>query len=883
PLFAPVLSGTGQEKPDGQKAREHVRYLAADEFRGRRSGTPEYRRAAEYVAAKMKEYGLQPGGDSGTWFQEVPLKDWRYIEPPVRLELVSPVRRIYHAGRNRDFGPVSGTGSGTVKGNLAFAGYGVVSEKMPWNDYEGVNVKGKIVLVLPDVPAAMDSEEKKEWSLDKKIQTAAERGAVGLIELDLSSPGQTGLTPPGRPASIQKKETCPPGFVVLRANRNFIDDVFYSTGKSWRYPVSLLLREKKPQPLELDAVVEMEAHSTWEDRQAPNVIGILPGRDRKLKEEVVVIGGHLDHLGVGVDGYVYPGADDNAASVGTILELARVLQANKFRPKRTVVFAAWAGEELGLRGANYYVEHPVRRLEKTALYINIDMVGTGDSDLWVGGMWEYADLYDIIKEALDPEMKEKLNSRMNYRGSDHTAFMRKGVPWISLRTGNPLTEGLDDEHPEYHHPGDLPEYIQPELLELAANYHYKILTYVANTPQKLLDPRHRIQALHRDAVVADMHCDAIGRYIAGEDLTKDNPKGHIDIPKLKRGAVDLEVFACFVPPPQSEVEKHQAARKIFDQVEHVHRLVEENPKDLALVLEPNDVAAVRNTGKTGVLIGIEGGYALENDLNLLRSFHRSGVRLLTLTHWTRTDWADASGDEPAELGGLTEFGEKVIQEMNRLGMVIDVSHAHDETFADVLNVSKAPVVASHSCCRALADHHRNLSDDMLKALAKNNGVVGVNFMPGFLSAEVSRRQKALWAEIAAKYGLPQDRNRLKDANPELREKATSEFRSKWAEAQKTLEPATVKTLVDHIAHVIEVTGSADHVGLGSDFDGISTTPVGLENIGLLPAITEELTARGYKNADIRKILGDNFLRVFNSVRKIAKDIQSGGKESGRDE
>ena len=249
-------------------------------------------------------------------------------------------------------------------------------------------------------------------------------------------------------------------------------------------------------------------------------------------------------------------------------------------------------------------------------------------------------------------------------------------------------------------------------------------------------------------------------------------------------------------------------------------MVDENPNDLLLVLNPTDLRQIRGTRKTGVLIGIEGGYAIENNLRLLRSFYRSGVRLMTLTHWTHTDWADASGDPEPTYGGLTELGEGVVKEMNKLGMIIDISHAHDDTFWDVIELTDSPIVASHSCARALSNHHRNMSDDMLKALAKNGGVIGINFYPGFLK------------EGGSENSLPQ---------------------------------VDVKTVVDHIDHIVEVTGKADFVGLGSDFDGIGTPPEGLENVGLMANITSELVKRGYKDADIKKILGGNFLRVFRKV------------------
>ena len=866
PVLGAAEAAAARPTADGAKAFAHIAFLASDELKGRKAGTPEYRRAAEYVAAEMRKAGLKPGGENGTWFQEVPFKAWTDFEQPIRLEILAPAPRVYFAGRGRDFTPVNGTGSGTVRGGLVFAGYGVVSEKDGWNDYAVLDAKGKIVLVLPDLPDSLGSEAKADWNFGKKVKTAAEKGAVGLIEMDLSTPGeprQPGERRP-RPGMLSPGQ-CPEGFVVMRAGRDFLSDAFYLVEKSWRDLVSKTLRLKKSFTLELGAEAEMEAHFVSGERNAPNVVGIMPGTDLKLKGEALVIGGHLDHLGVGVDGWIYPGADDNATSAAVVLETARALTAAKFKPARTVVFCSWAGEELGLQGSRYYTEHPVIPLDKTALYMNIDMVGTGDSDLLVGGMTEFAELYEIVKKGLDAPTIAKLRARPNYRGSDHTSFWTKNVPAISLRTGEVLTEKLDDEHPEYHMPGDRPGLIDPELLREASQYHCDIVTYLATSRENLLDPIHRTLFLHREATVVDMHCDTIARAMAGEDLSKDLPAGHVDIPKLRRGGVDLEVFACYAPPPSNDLEKYQSANKVFAEIEAVHDLVEKNPDDLALVLTPQDANAARNDSKTGVLIGIEGGYAIENDLVLLREFYRAGVRLMTLTHWTATDWADASGDPKPIHGGLTPFGESVVAEMNKLGMIIDVSHSGDETFWDVLRLSKAPVVASHSACRALSPHHRNLSDEMLKALAEKNGLIGITVLPGFLRSELDTKQSQLFAKVAAEHGLPADDQAIGKADPAKRDAFNADFDKRWAALKKTLPPVDVKTVVDHIDHVVKVTGDADHVGLGSDYDGTSDTPVGLENIGLLPNITKELVRRGYKPDAIRKILGGNFMRIFMGV------------------
>ncbi len=484
----------------------------------------------------------------------------------------------------------------------------------------------------------------------------------------------------------------------------------------------------------------------------------------------------------------------------------------------------------------------------------------------MGGLDEFRELFELIREGLDPELQQKMHPRLQYTGSDHMSFCWKGVPWISLRTGGLLTPELDDEHPEYHRAGDDPEYIRPELLGLAADYHWQILTHLANTDRNLLDPLFFTRFIHRDATVIDMHCDTISRYIGGEDLAKNLPTGHIDIPKLHEGSVDLQVFAAYVGAPQNATEKMTAAKRAFDQIDAIHRLVAAHPDDLSLVVAPTDVIPLKMENKTGVLIGIEGGYAIENDLSLLRAFYRAGVRLMTLTHWNRTDWADGSGDEKAELGGLTDFGEQVVREMNRLGMIVDVSHVHDETFWDVLRVSTKPVVASHSCARALSDHFRNLSDDMLKALAKNGGVMGINFYPGFLNAELDRKQQDVVAAVAKRHGLPANPQQWQTLEPARRDKAMADLRKAMADVEKSLPPVDVKAVVDHIEHVIKVTGSANHVGLGSDYDGIGTPPKGLEHAGKLVAISDELKARGHSEQEIRNILGGNFMRVFDAVR-----------------
>jgi membrane dipeptidase len=283
--------------------------------------------------------------------------------------------------------------------------------------------------------------------------------------------------------------------------------------------------------------------------------------------------------------------------------------------------------------------------------------------------------------------------------------------------------------------------------------------------------------------------------------------------------------------------------------------------DFELALSAADVRRIVGAGKIAALIGVEGGQAIENSLAVLRMFHTLGARYLTLTHIDSTDWADAATDEPRH-GGLSEFGEEVVREMNRLGMLVDISHVSAETMADALRVSEAPVVATHSGARAVNANARNVPDDILRQIRTNGGVVMVNFYSGFLvpeAAEVARDILIAFREARARFGEDGD--------------AVEETMRRWVE-EHPIPPGTVSNVVDHIDRIVEVAG-VDHAGLGSDFDGITNTPEGLGDVSKFPAITEELLRRGYSESDILKILGGNVLRALEAAEQVAQRLTAG--------
>jgi len=363
--------------------------------------------------------------------------------------------------------------------------------------------------------------------------------------------------------------------------------------------------------------------------------------------------------------------------------------------------------------------------------------------------------------------------------------------------------------------------------------------------------RDRAEKLHRDAIVIDTHVDTLQRVLIGNvDLGQRLPKGQVDIPRLEQGGIDAEFFAVWVDPLYTN---RGAARRTLQLIDAMYRVLQKYPDQIELALTAADIERISQQGKVAALMGIEGGHAIENDLGLLRMYHRLGVRYMTLTHSNTHDWADASTDKP-RWNGLNPFGEEVVREMNRIGMIIDVSHVSDSTFYDVIRISSKPVIASHSSCRALCNSPRNMSDDMIQALAKNGGVIGINFFSAFLDQGFADRMGFSFEELQA----PPPNATWKEVD----ELAARNYR--LFEVPSRIPPPPLEKLIDHIDHVVRLVGP-NHVGLGSDFDGISSAPEGMEDIAQLPKITKALIKRRYSDEDIKKILGGNFLRVVRQV------------------
>lgn len=363
--------------------------------------------------------------------------------------------------------------------------------------------------------------------------------------------------------------------------------------------------------------------------------------------------------------------------------------------------------------------------------------------------------------------------------------------------------------------------------------------------------------VHGRLLLVDGHCDAPYRLHRHQtDLGERDATAQVTLESLRKGNVGATFFVVYVPPVYAGNGAARFARRLFDIVD---RQVDRYEEDLAFADSTGGIEKARASGRTAILIGVEGGHAIEDSLEVLDEFHERGARYMTLTHVNNNNWADSSG-EPPRHGGLTAFGREVVRRMNRIGMIVDVSHVSDDTFDDVLEETSVPVIASHSSCRALAAHPRNLTDRMLRDLAKNGGVCMINFFTGFLVPE------------AAEALTSSKRNRSHAAEGEFEEIARDrrdweEFISWW----KTLgvPPGDVDTVVDHIVHAASIAG-LEHVGIGTDFDGVPSLPAGLETPRGLVSLTERLLARDFREEEIRAIYGSNFMRVFGQVESAAR-------------
>jgi membrane dipeptidase len=388
---------------------------------------------------------------------------------------------------------------------------------------------------------------------------------------------------------------------------------------------------------------------------------------------------------------------------------------------------------------------------------------------------------------------------------------------------------------------------------------------LAQTPRTVTDAE--VARITRDAILIDTHDDVTSRTVAGYDIATPNKTGQTDLPRMK-GFLGAEFFAVYVGAEY--VNGNHSANRTLQMIDTVKTdIVAAHPNDFVFATTAAEIERAHKEHKIAALMGIEGGHAIEDSLRLLRDYYALGVRYMTLTHFNTNNWADAQGDidDPKVVhhNGLTPFGKQVVLEMNRLGMMVDISHTADPTFYAAIATSTAPIIASHSSCRAISSNTRNMTDDMIRAIAKNGGTMQINFDCGYLSQRYDDASKPLMAELRPKMA-----EAMKIADPAAREAAMEKL---FAESGGKLPPATLADVVAQIDHAVKI-GGIDHVGIGTDFDGVACVPAELDSYSKFPALTRALLEKGYSAADIKKIYGGNLLRVMRAVEKRAQELKS---------
>ena len=395
----------------------------------------------------------------------------------------------------------------------------------------------------------------------------------------------------------------------------------------------------------------------------------------------------------------------------------------------------------------------------------------------------------------------------------------------------------------------------------------------ASSATKVTDAQ--VQAITKSAILIDTHNDIPSFTVDGTDIG-NSPKNHTDIPRLREGGVGAIFFSVYVGA--NYVNGNHSANRTLQMIDTVYQdIIGRYPDTFLQALSAEDVERAHRQGKIAALMGIEGGHAIEDSVRLLRDYYRMGVRYMTLTHFNTNNWADSSGDindtTVQHHNGLTPFGRDVVREMNRLGMMVDISHTADKTFYDALETSTAPIIASHSACRAVTDVPRNMTDDMIKALAAKGGVIQININCGFISQKSADAEKNSPFTIAT---FKQLQEKYKDDPAKLK----SEMETMQAEAKKTQVRATLDDVVEHIEHVRQLVG-VDAIGIGTDFDGVTCVPEGLDDVSKFPNLTRALLEKGYGASDIKKIYGGNTLRVMRQVEKVSVQMRADAKGSSR--
>ncbi|UCE07087.1 MAG: M20/M25/M40 family metallo-hydrolase [bacterium] len=695
-FYTPSTSLISQEKPDGEAAKSYVAYLASDALEGRDTGTPGYEKATKWVAEKFKSWGLEPAGENDTYFQKFPFKFHKdEFDYP---KLIIGNRTFYF--EDQDFNVLRYSGGGKVKGEVVFAGFGISALDKGLDEYAGLDVKNKIVLVMHGCPE--DDEEKWEgFHTDSaKAAIAMKKGAVGLLICANFGEEDRGISRWRlRPGNYQEN------FLAFGVDERVVKFLLKKKAETSRMfqrrlqdQFNKLNKSLEPMSVATEMEAKMEVKIEYDpERQGLNVLGMIKGTDSQLGEEVIVLGAHLDHRGI-LYGQVYNGADDNATGSAVVMEAARVMIANKVKPKRTILFACWGGEERGLLGSRYYAEHPIIPIEKTVMNFNMDMVGIGNK-LNFPGIYYAPKIWAIIKENTSEEILDFIEpSRGGPGGSDHTPFITRGVPAFALMT-TPWRA-----HTDYHQPGDDTENIDAELLGKVAQFVYDNALLIANHEGDLIVENRLPIYIHKSANIVNIHPTA---YEPGIPL----------LDSLQNEWIDIQFVEVSLDSLKDTSARLAAMVKSLD-------AASEEESNITRMMGPMARMFRSRRDQTNSVVGLKGISSVNNDLANLRIAGKLGAKFFVI------DSLDANW--VTEEKGLTIDGKKAIKEMNDQKMLILLQNLPENAVYQILDVSKHPVVIAG--VKAVD----TISDSLIQKVEENSGLLALAFCPDKIDKLVER-------------------------------------------------------------------------------------------------------------------------------------------------
>lgn len=669
-----------QQRFDGDKAFYYIQQLCQPEFEGRKTGLPGARKAAEWIASQFKNWGLKPGGEKGTYLQEFPFIV-THQQKVAQLELKNGLFGAASYQEGNDFTVYFNSGSGKLTAEVVFVGYGISEPDRGRDDYDGIDVTGKIALIYRDVP-----KDDQDWTFanerDYKMQMASKHGAAGVLMLETRDWAIRGGT--------IHEEGYNPELPAFNITKKVARDIFQGTYHNLDHTIRDLV--KAPQSFSTQKIVSMQAVvKKIEPGIGENVIGILTGNDTELKDEYIVVGAHIDHNGVSPDGHAYVGADDNASGTAVIMELARMFANRQDELKRSIVFIGFGGEEQGLRGSKFFTEHPTVPTEKICLMFNFDMEGQGDGGCGFGGRNYFPELIDEVVTSLSDSVIKKLSiSRgWGFGGTDHAHFIEQGIPAFGFYSTG--------DHPFYHRMEDVPAMINVESLQFVGDRAAELLMKFASYPASLLfngNKQSRTFVLFGDQIEFNQHQTITQHHEQEQDL------------KAVIQEKNSQGIRAIVLPIIDPSESKQTNLKVYHAIDSLNQWINENKAYFIRYENGNALDQAASSGKLAIALGIEGSAWLEKNIALLRNLSKLGLNVIRFNNET---------DPAFNNDQLSPFGQEVFKICQEQKVVIDWTIKDDLLTANALNNYTGNVVIRRNCSEI-----KNLSSSIQVLLEQKN-------------------------------------------------------------------------------------------------------------------------------------------------------------------